>query len=117
MGWERRGNAGYFFYRSRRDAEGRIVKEYVGRGPAATLAAAAVARSKAQTDADRQAVQHEVVRLDAMTRVTGELDAGVGLLLDATLLANGFHRWNHGPWRRKRREQGSRTGAGAGSHQ
>ena len=114
MGWERRGTHGPFYYRVSRDAQGRVVKEYVGRGARADAAAEAVAGREADRAADRRSVAGEVAGLAALDRLTEEMDEGVRLLLDAHLLACGYHRINFGPWRKRRGQEG-RTGAGAGS--
>src|SRR5438445_127336 len=103
MGWEHRaGNSGRYYYRVIRTADGKVVKEYCGRGQRANTAAAAVAYAQAQREADRQAVLAESARLAGPDRLTAEL-VGVGqLLLEATLLASGYHRTNYGRWRKRR---------------
>jgi hypothetical protein len=116
MGWEPRGNAGTtYFYSSRRGGDGTARKEYVGRGRRAHEAAAAVARRRVAREEDRQAVLDLQAVLAPIDRLNMELDEGVRLLLEAYLLASGFHRINYGCWRkwRKGREQGSETGARA----
>src|SRR5947209_5687281 len=102
MAWERRGES-LFFYRSRRTPEGKVVKEFLGRGERAAAAAAAVARSQAQRDADRQAVQEEQARLAGPDGLTVELIQVAQLILEASLLSSGYHRLNFGKWRKRRR--------------
>ena len=70
MGWERRGTHGFFYYRVSRDAQGRVVKEYVGRGARADAAAEAVAVREAERVADRRSVAGEVADLAALDRHT-----------------------------------------------
>jgi hypothetical protein len=117
MGWERRGNTGTaYYYRSRRAADGRVVKEYVGRGERAIKAAEEVACRESERESDRQAVQDLSARLASLDRLTEELDRAVRLLLEAYLLASGYHRGrNYDSWRKKR-GQGNHVGIGAGSH-
>jgi hypothetical protein len=103
MAWELRpGSPGPYYYRATRTPEGRVVKEYYGRGERAQAAAAAVARSQAQRNADHQAVQEERGRLAEPDGLMAELVGLTQLLLEATLLAKGFHRLNYGRWRKRR---------------
>ena len=113
MAWERRGKS-LFFYWSRRTPGGEAVKEYVGRGERAAAAAAAVTRCKTRREADRQAVREEQARLAGPDALTDELVAMAESMMEATLLAGGFHRPNFGPWRRKRRGETERNRAAAG---
>jgi hypothetical protein len=111
MGWERRGKAGRMvYYRVTRSAEGKVVKQYFGRGERAAAAAAVVARSKAQRNADRQAVQEEQALLAGPEGVMVELIQVAHLLMEGTLLASGFHRLNYGKWRKRRVKDGNPTG-------
>jgi hypothetical protein len=95
MGWDRG-----FYYRVRK-VNGRVVREYVGRGPIAELVAQMDALERQQREAERAAWLAKRAELDA-------LDAGVATLIDLTdlaaaaaLRAVGYH--NHkGQWRRKR---------------
>jgi hypothetical protein len=51
MAWETRGAKGVtYYYRSRRDANGRVVKEYLGRGEKARAAAKADCERRAQKE-------------------------------------------------------------------
>jgi hypothetical protein len=105
MAWEQRRNGRVYFYSVRRDATGQVVKQYLGRGPRAIAAAAALAQRRARAEADRQAVRDEIARLEPVDRLTRELDDRARLLSEACLLARGFRRYKSGTWG-KRREQG-----------
>src|SRR5262249_42189947 len=112
MAWERRGKSGaMYFYQTRRTDDGKVVKEYVGRGQKGRSAAEALARAKAQREAERQAIQSERASLAEADRLTAQLIAAADLLLNAALLASGYHRVNYGKWRRRRgqEEHGSPT--------
>jgi cysteine sulfinate desulfinase/cysteine desulfurase-like protein len=99
MAWAlRRGRK--FFYRSRRVGT-EVVKEYVGCGLAAQIAA----RRDAETRDRREKAKDEVSQMVATMRhaddLLGELNGGVELLVAAEMLTAGFH--SHGTaWRRSR---------------
>lgn len=102
MAWERRGkNGNRYFYRSFRDAGGKVRKRYYGRGPmgqlAANLGAAAQTERKAAAeDWQKQKQQHDAVSA-AVEAFCEECD----LLLSAVMLAAGYHE-HRGQWRRRR---------------
>src|ERR1019366_4880421 len=90
MAWERRGKS-LFYYQSRRTPDGKIVKEFVGRGDRAASVAADVENATARRQADAQALQEEQARLSSLESLTEELVAVTELLMVATLLASGYH--------------------------
>jgi hypothetical protein len=100
MAWER----GYY-YRVRRE-NGRVVREYVGRGRIAEMLAEldVAEREKAQGKArlDAENLRTEKAKLDA-------LDAGIEALIETTdvlahaaLVAAGYHQHKRGEWRKRR---------------
>lgn len=99
------GNAYLYLYR--RDAKtGRVRKVYVGRGPKADAAAAELAaRKKCRAD-ERQAVERAAAELRAVDVLMAGLDDAAALVLEATLLAAGYHRRNYGKWRKRRVRDG-----------
>jgi hypothetical protein len=101
MAWEKRRSARYY-YHSRRTPDGAVVKDYLGRGPRADQAAHADAALRAQRDADRRAVLAEQAALAPLDATMTEVGVAAEVLAAAHLLANGFHRNNYGPWRRRR---------------
>ena len=107
MAWEPRGKSGkLFYYQSRRTADARVVKQYFGSGTAAEQVAAAAERQRQLHAAQRREVEGEVARLAAVEQLTAQVAAAAGVLMEATLLANGWHRPNYGPWRRRRDDHG-----------
>jgi hypothetical protein len=105
MGWER----GYYYRVFK--ANGRVVREYVGRGPVAVLAAQldALEREKRQLQAlDLRRQKHELAALEADLKT---LEQTTNLVARAALLAAGFHQHKRGEWR-KRRERDRNAGPG-----
>jgi hypothetical protein len=112
MAFESRGSAGNYFYLGVRDrGTGKVRKLYLGTGDAARSVAASIADRKSRQAADRRAVQEAQEALRSADALTAELDGAATLLMEAVLLAGGWHRPNYGPWRRKRDGHG---GHGAG---
>jgi hypothetical protein len=95
MGWER----GYY-YRSRK-VGGRVVRQYVGKGRAALLAARLDAAERAKRQAQADAWREERARLDALDAEVEALAAVTDGLVRAALQAAGLHE-HKGQWRRKR---------------
>ena len=96
MGWER----GYY-YRVRKEG-GRVVREYVGRGPQAELVARLDAHQRQERDKDRAALAAERARLETLDAPLNELSELAELLARAALLAAGFHQHKRGEWRKRR---------------
>jgi hypothetical protein len=97
MGWER----GSYYTRSRK-VNGRVVREYVGSGWIADMAAQldAIERDEREAEArHRRAVRAEVHEL---TETLDALSARCDLLTRAALVAAGFRQHHRGEWRRRR---------------
>src|SRR5262245_22883331 len=99
MGWER----GYY-YRVRK-VRGHVVREYVGRGRVAELAAELDAIGRQEREAERAARRAEREELEALDAPLGELNDLADLLAHAALLAAGFRRHNRGEWRKRRAQR------------
>lgn len=97
MGWETRGKHQYY-YRTRRE-QGRVVKQYLGRGPAAEAAAAADQQRAAEKRETRQAIRDMERELAPLQKQMQQLDQAVRLLIEGVFLANGYHQvrstWRH----------------------
>ncbi|MCE5200743.1 MAG: hypothetical protein ABFD54_06445 [Armatimonadota bacterium] len=110
MGWEARQRGGRYYTRSKK-VGGRVVREYVGTGMAAELAAEldtlerqererahAAVKSERDTDKTLEAALHDYYKIvDAIT--------------EEALLAAGYHK-HKGQWRRRRgkKEDDNRPG-------
>jgi hypothetical protein len=115
MAWETRGAKGVkYYYRSRRDVNGRVVKEYLGRGEKARAAAKADRERRAQEESVDQSIHEVMGMLTAVDRRTALLGTAAQLLLEATLLGAGFHRHNYKRWRKRHGHGRKRPGAAAG---
>jgi|SRR5215204_151598 len=100
MGWETRERGGSYYTRSQRDG-GRVVREYVGGGLAAELAAEAdrIARERRELEALKEKQERE--RLERSAAFLCELDEAAEVLARAHLVASGF-KYRKGEWRRVR---------------
>ena len=100
MAWESRGGKRYY-YRGRR-INGRVTKIYLGSGAIAQQAAekdAAEKTKRAKEAAELSALQASLIEPD---QITTESKAGIKLLLEAELMAMGYHQHKRGEWRLRR---------------
>ena len=105
MSWETRPNSPHRYYtRSRREG-GRIVREYVGRGPHAELMAEADRIARTQVQEERRLARCQREEEAALEARVAEADAVGELLARVALLATGHHRHHGGEWRRRRANQ------------
>jgi hypothetical protein len=108
MAWVVRG-ARRYYYRSRRASGrvgrvGRVGREYFGAGAEARLAAALDEQRRAERQARRRALTADRECWHTAAEPSKALAAGTDLLLQAALLAAGYHRPNYGRWRRWRHD-------------
>jgi hypothetical protein len=100
MAWEHRRN-GTYYYRAYK-VNGRVVKEYVGTGPLAEIAAERDALARA---ARADAVERQCHERAAMRSLDAPVDAfadSLETLTQASLLLAGYHRHHGGEWRKRR---------------
>jgi hypothetical protein len=90
---------------------GRVVREYVGRGPAAELVAQADALARAARRKEVEARRVERANWDTARAPLQELVVVTDLLVAAALLAAGYHQHDRGAWRR-RQHNGEDTSVG-----
>jgi hypothetical protein len=98
MAWERRKGRNYY-YRSRW-VNGRVVREYVGTGVVAEMAArldAEAAEERALVQVARLRTLAELEELDLMLE---QIDREVNAAVSAAMAVAGFH-WHRGEWRKK----------------
>lgn len=102
--WERRDRGDLYYTRSHRVA-GRVVREYVGTGPLAELAAELDAEERWQREEQRQAWREECERMEALEEPVEELCEASEILARAALVAAGYHQHNRGEWRKRREKR------------
>ncbi len=100
MSWEIRGDRRYY-YRARK-VGGRVVKEYVGAGLLAELAARQDTRTREARAASARARQAERAGLEAVDGELTDIDDAIETLSRASLVLSGYHRHQRGTWRRRR---------------
>lgn len=96
MAWER----GYY-YRVRK-INGRVVREYIGKGLAGEQAAASDANRRAERQAQAEARKAEETRYDTLDHQVAQFCQGTDLIAQVALTSAGFHQHKRGEWRRKR---------------
>lgn len=101
MAWERRQRGGRYYYRSVRRG-GRVVKEYLGCGPAAELLADLDAQERQRRRQERDAERRSRKQRAEAQAPLEEFILGVEALTRAALMEAGYHQHDRGEWRRRR---------------
>jgi hypothetical protein len=107
MAWETRKGRGRYYCRSKR-VNGKVVREYLGKGWSALSVAELddVLRAKRRAAvAARREVNGELQKVDADLLA---ICKSVDLVAKAALLAAGYHQHHRGEWRRKRERNNTR---------
>jgi hypothetical protein len=97
MGWDR----GRYYTRSKK-VRGRVVREYIGTGPVAQLAARVDALNRQERLQKALALRRAKAELNALLADVRALDEFADLVARAALVAAGYHQHNRGEWRCKR---------------
>lgn len=82
--------------------DGRVIREYVGTGPIAELAADMDTLDRERREEEAAIWWEEKERLEALDRPVEELCEATDLLVRAALIAAGYHQHKRGEWRKKR---------------
>jgi hypothetical protein len=99
--WEKRERGGLYYTRSRKEG-GRVIREYIGGGPLGELAAKTDALNRLRREEEAKAWRAERESLEALDHPVEELYEAADVLVQATLLAAGYHQHNRSEWRKKR---------------
>ena len=97
---------GPYYTRSRR-VDGRVVREYVGRGPLAEIIAQADEAEREAHRLQRRREREQMEQDRELDDLFGAYSAGVDELLRGVLEAAGYHRHKRGEWRRARGQEDS----------
>ena len=100
MGWDK----GRYYTRSRK-VNGRVVREYVGAGRVAELAAEIDAVERERRRLEAFALRQEKDELAALDAELAAVAEAADLLARAALLAAGYHQHKRGEWRKRRGRQ------------
>ena len=107
MTWETRGVHGPYYTRSRR-VDGRVVREYVGRGPLAEIIAQADEAEREARRLERRREREQMEQDRELDQLFSAYSAGVDELLRGVLEAAGYYRHKRGEWRRRREQETAR---------
>jgi hypothetical protein len=99
MGWRKQHRQQYFYRKVRQ--EGRVKSLYLGRGPAAHLAAEEIAEAKERRLAQREALRSLQELLEPMRGQLREFAGQVRLMVAAQFLLNGFYQHHRSEWRKR----------------
>jgi hypothetical protein len=99
--WEHRQRGGLYYTRSRKVAGG-VVREYVGAGALAELAAGIDAEERRQREAQRQVWRDECECMQVLEKPIENLCEASEILARAALVAAGYRQHNRGEWRKRR---------------
>jgi hypothetical protein len=97
MAKDRRG----YYYRKRK-VNGKVISDYVGKGPIADLFVLADAQIAENRREAKRAWQAEKDEMEAIDQSLEELNRRIDLLARATLVAAGYHQHHRSEWRKKR---------------
>jgi hypothetical protein len=101
MGWEERERGTRYYTRSRREGN-RIVREYIGAGPLADLAALQDEAARLRREEEMRAWRKAREDLEDLDATAGELCELAEFLTRAALLVAGYRQHNRGEWRKLR---------------
>jgi hypothetical protein len=97
MGWDK----GRYYTRSKK-INGRVVREYLGAGRVAELAARMDELAREKRRLDVLELRSEKGDLDSLESELQAMELRSDLLARAALLAAGYRRHNRGEWRKRR---------------
>jgi hypothetical protein len=109
MGWEHRERGGRYYTRTKR-VDGRRVREYIGTGPVAELAAQSDARERRLRQALTAAERARIAEAHGLDGLVEELWRAASRHVASELEVAGFQLHHRGEWRRRRGAQANGRG-------
>ncbi len=104
MGWERRKRGNRYYTRSKK-IDGRVVREYLGCGPAAAQAAEEDTARRTEQEATRARRQELAMVEDHVAALEALVDAQITV----HLVLHGYCKHHRGEWRKMRKGNDDRT--------
>jgi hypothetical protein len=101
MGWEKRARGSKYYTRSRR-VDGRVVREYIGKGPKAEEQAEDDQLARMVMAKQRAIVQSRLKQLDALDATIGKFSKVLDSAVHVVLKDAGYHQHHRGEWRKRR---------------
>jgi hypothetical protein len=101
VAWETRGGQRRYYTRSRK-VGGKVLREYLGCGEEAELAAALDANRRQKRQKCREERRARGLRWAVASALLAQLDDAADQLATVALLCAGYHQHQHGDWRRRR---------------
>jgi len=100
MAWEKRRRRRYYYHK-RREGD-RVTSVYLGRGDLAHFYAQAAQRDQRRRAQTRRHAREVCAEVDQLDQTLDALQTITATLVQATLIAEGFHL-HHGQWRKNKR--------------
>jgi len=100
MGWESRTRGGRYYTRSYR-VNGRVKREYIGKGPFAELLAAQDENERAEQEYEKQKQKEREASMNEVDELVEEFCEATDTLTNAALILSGYHQ-HKGEWRKRR---------------
>ena len=103
MAWETRRRGGRYYTRSRKE-NGRVVREYVGKGEVAQAIAQLEALDRQRQAAESEIQRRERARLEDLEELVAAVDKAADRAFRAAMEAAGYCQHDRGAWRKRRGE-------------
>jgi hypothetical protein len=101
MGIESRNNGNNLYYYKKKRVGGRVVSEYQGGGELVHIYQHIEARDRAEKEAERERQRIERMSMAEIDKQIDEFSRMIDTLMEAELIAKGFHQHKR-QWRRRR---------------
>jgi hypothetical protein len=101
MGIESRNNGNNLYYYKKKRLDGRVVSEYQGAGDVVPILQRIEARERAEKEAERERQRIERMSMAEIDKQIDDFSRMVDALMEAELIAKGFHQHKR-QWRRRR---------------